>query len=525
MPIDRQKVSGSELPAGWTTVALNSLGEWMGGSTPSKRNKNYWSDGDIPWVSPKDMKSEKISDSIDHITESALQETGINLIHPDALLFVARSGILRHSLPVAVNTVPVTVNQDIKALTVFTGIDPNFLRYQINARQAELRRAIVKTGVTVESINFEALKSAAMVIAPTEEQKRIADALHDWKARIVQARELLDRSLHLSEKLRNLTIQMAFEERDGAVWQKIPLSQIIRKIVAGKNLRCRERPPEPDEKGVVKVSAVTWGEFDPLQSKTLPDEFVPDPKTKIRSGDFLFSRANTLELVGACVIVNTTPDNLYLSDKILRLEIDDDIKPWVLWYFRSPSGRLQLEDGAHGTQQSMLNIPQKSLLNCQIPMPPTEVRSRAIASICKAVDLHRATEAACAVGKANLDTFEKALFKLAFQGKLVPQQPSDTPVENLLVEIREQKKSQAKRASRPRGPRETMEQRPLSDQILDAVSQSPAEGVSFGELRTLVSGQYDAIQQSIFGLLTSSNPRLVQVFDEVEKRMMLKVRQ
>src|SRR6478672_8509828 len=90
------------------------------------------------------------------------------------------------------------------------------------------------------------------------------------------------------------------------------LQAVIENIVAGKNLRCEERPPNEDEKGVLKVSAVTWGNFDPLAAKTLPKSFVPAPQTRVQAGDFLISRANTLEL-GA-------PPNLFLSDKILRLE-------------------------------------------------------------------------------------------------------------------------------------------------------------------------------------------------------------
>jgi hypothetical protein len=60
----------SDLPAGWATVSLGTLGTWVGGGTPSKNVPSFWH-GDIPWVSPKDMKASRIGDTQDHITHDS----------------------------------------------------------------------------------------------------------------------------------------------------------------------------------------------------------------------------------------------------------------------------------------------------------------------------------------------------------------------------------------------------------------------------------------------------------------------
>ena len=78
-------------------------------------NSLYWN-GDIVWISSKDMKSSRISGSELKITNLALNE--MTLYHPGTLLLVARSGILKHSLPLAILEVDATINQDIKALQV-----------------------------------------------------------------------------------------------------------------------------------------------------------------------------------------------------------------------------------------------------------------------------------------------------------------------------------------------------------------------------------------------------------------------
>lgn len=94
---------------------LRELVRVSGGKTPSMSNSLYWN-GDIVWISSKDMKSSRISGSELKITNLALNE--MTLYHPGTLLLVARSGILKHSLPLAILEVDATINQDIKAFAI-----------------------------------------------------------------------------------------------------------------------------------------------------------------------------------------------------------------------------------------------------------------------------------------------------------------------------------------------------------------------------------------------------------------------
>jgi type I restriction enzyme, S subunit len=106
-------------------------------------------------------------------------------------------------------------------------------------------------------------------------------------------------------------------------WIWIQLGEILYDIEAGKSFKCEEIPPKNDEIGVAKVSAVTWGEYNELESKTCIEKERINESFLIKSGDFLFSRANTIELVGACVIVKKTSLNVMLSDKTLRFSFLD----------------------------------------------------------------------------------------------------------------------------------------------------------------------------------------------------------
>src|SRR5689334_8067311 len=105
------------------SALLSDLVQFVGGGTPSKSKPEYF-EGDIPWVTPKDMKATQIRSAQDRITQEALDNSATRLIPENSVLVVVRSGVLKHSLPVAINRVPVAINQDLKALICSAEILP-----------------------------------------------------------------------------------------------------------------------------------------------------------------------------------------------------------------------------------------------------------------------------------------------------------------------------------------------------------------------------------------------------------------
>lgn len=120
----------------------------------------------------------------------------------------------------------------------------------------------------------------------------------------------------------------------------------------------------------MKVSAVSWGHYDEDESKTCTDPARLDAALFIEDGDFLLSRANTIELVGACVIARGVHRRVMLSDKILRLRLSSIEPRWVLYVLRSNYGRNEIERLATGNQESMRNIGQERIRAIQMPLPP-----------------------------------------------------------------------------------------------------------------------------------------------------------
>ena len=181
---------------------LRELVHVSGGKTPSMSNSLYWN-GDIVWISSKDMKSSRISGSELKITNLALNE--MTLYHPGTLLLVARSGILKHSLPLAILEVDATINQDIKALQVH-GCNAFYLYYAILSQEDNIIRTLVKTGTTVQSLMMDSFLNIEIPTPDIDQQQSIIDKL----AKLEKYVEVQEKELSLLSQMRNGLLQQLF---------------------------------------------------------------------------------------------------------------------------------------------------------------------------------------------------------------------------------------------------------------------------------------------------------------------------
>jgi type I restriction enzyme S subunit len=319
-------------------------------------------------------------------------------------------------------------------------VEADYLATYIAHLAAEDGLSHLFTGTTIKHLPQVALQRITLLLPPAAEQRRIIAKLDAVTIRLARARADLERVMILARRLRSEVLSRCLSKHEAAT----PLGDLLTGIEAGKNLRCEERPPRLGERGVVKVSAVTWGRFDAQQSKTLPHDYTPPDAAKIRAGDLLISRANTLELVGATVLVEKEPNELYLSDKILRLVMPDADKRWVMWFLRSQAGRREIELRSTGNQLSMRNISQGALRDIPIPYPDADVRKAGVEMIESAFARADRLEAEATRARALLDRLEAAILVKAFRGQLVPQDPNDEPASVLLDRIR------AERAAAPK---------------------------------------------------------------------------
>lgn len=172
----------------WQSAPLGSLTNGRSGSTPRKGNREYWG-GELPWVSPKDMKTFEINGSEDSISERAIDEGQAPLIPENSILIVVRSGVLQHTVPVSISKVAVSINQDLRAFTVTSDqVLPEFLAVYLRVNQRDLLR-LVKSSTTVQSINREWLEEYPIPLPPLEHQRRAVETFNSQRNEVARLRD------------------------------------------------------------------------------------------------------------------------------------------------------------------------------------------------------------------------------------------------------------------------------------------------------------------------------------------------
>ncbi len=155
---------------GWETDTVEKLcKEIYGGGTPSKSHPEYYEDGDIPWVSSKDMKTDVLTDSQIKINQLGVDNSTAHMVPINSVIMVIRSGILKHTLPVAINAVPITVNQDLKVFIPNERVLTRFLSVQFKMHEKDILSGV--RAVTADNIEFNSLKQRELIVPPIELQQ------------------------------------------------------------------------------------------------------------------------------------------------------------------------------------------------------------------------------------------------------------------------------------------------------------------------------------------------------------------
>lgn len=436
-----------ELPVGWVSEKLGSVVGLKTGPFGSSLHKSDYVDGATPVVNPMhiikgsivpDLKTTVSENVLDRLREFRLEEGDVIL---------GRRGEMGRAAVVRGLESGWLCGTGSLVLRQLGSIDPDYLQRFLSSPSVVMALEGASVGSTMVNLNQGILKCLEIPIAPLNEQHRIAAKLDTTLAAVDACRQRLDGVADLLKRFRQAVLAAATsgeltrewrEERGKSLddWAERTVGDVVTGIEAGLNVQCEECSPADNEKGLVKISAVTWGTYDEDESKTLkPDQQVLE-RNRIRPGDFLISRANTIELVGSCVIVHEAKRALYLSDKVLRLVMPEEWKRWLLMCLRSENGRRQIEGLSSGNQLSMRNLSQKSLLSIMILLPPRDELGQIESYSNSLFALADQLQSRLTSARKVVDRLTPALLAKAFRGELVPQDPEDEPAYVLLERIR-----------------------------------------------------------------------------------------
>jgi len=264
----------------------------------------------------------------------------------------------------------------------------------------------------------------AVPLAPVNQQRTIVAEIEKQFSRLDEAVANLKRVKANLKRYKASVLKAAVEGKfvssNPNGWMRTNLGTVLTTIEAGKSFKCEERLPIIREIGVVKVSAVTWGTYNEEESKTCLDPDRIETRYFVKPGDFLFSRANTIQLVGACVIAQKVTRKIMLSDKILRFRFSDQVLPqWVLYWLRSDIGRKEIQRLSTGNQESMRNIGQDRIRQIAFALPNLEEQRTIVAEVERRLSVIEELEAAVEANLTRADRLRQSILSNAFAGKLV----------------------------------------------------------------------------------------------------------
>jgi type I restriction enzyme S subunit len=384
------------------------------------------------------MKAEKITQAEEGITQEGLDGSTSSLIAPGHVLLVVRSGILRHTIPVAVNAVEVALNQDMKAIRLNDEIcSSSFLLRWIQGFNDQLLLAWGKQGATVESIEQDYLSRSFLPLPPLTEQLAIATFLDHETAKIDALIAEQQRLIELLQEKRQAVISQAVTKglnpdapmKDSGVewlgevpehWEVKRVRHLLKSLSQGSSPNCLQVPAEDCQFGVLKVGCVNQSEFIPQENKALPGDVDPDINSLVLPGDVLMSRGNTKELVGLTTVVPQGTEKLLASDLIfiLRFEAVLASPEFIALSLRSDFGRSQIEPQTVGTSASMQKINQSTIKELIVALPPLMEQIGIIESILSSLRMVSCQVQNCSLAIELLQERRSALISAAVTGQI-----------------------------------------------------------------------------------------------------------
>ena len=428
-----------KVPENWVWVRLGAIAEIVTGGTPSKKHPEYYG-GNFPFYKPSDLDQGRLTyDASEYLSEEGKNVSRIIPKNSTAVCCIGSIGKCGYLMCEG------TTNQQINS--AIPKINSLCLYYYLCTENFVQDLLSMASATTIAIVNKSKMESCAFPLPPLSEQQRIVERIEELLAKLDEAKERLQEVADSFAVRKAAILHNAFTgeltkqwRRENGVsdesWEEITWGSFIEKIEAGKNWNALGRPPKNGEFGVVKVSAVTWGEFLEDESKTCTEESQWNEEKRISVGDFLFSRANTIQLVGNCVIVKDVKRKLMLSDKILRFSLSERVYDFfALWYTRTSSYRKQIESVASGNQDGMRNISQNNMKMIIFPLPTLPEQHEIVRLIDDLLARERKAQQATEQALASIDLMKKSILARAFRGELGTNKASEASALELLRQV------------------------------------------------------------------------------------------
>ena len=233
------------IPEDWEVKKLGEVAEMTSGTTPSRANIDFYSNGSIPWVKTTDLNNGILNSTEESVTNKALEKTSLKLL-PKGTVLVAMYGGFNQIGRTAMLGMEATINQALSALICNEKIYNAYLLSWLNCRVKEWKH-LAASSRKDPNITGKDVARFPIAVPPLPEQQRIVSVLSLWDAAIAKQTALIEQ---LTLRKRGLMQQLLTGKKRlkgfGGEWKNIKLGNIAERIT---------RKNEEDNKNVVTISA------------------------------------------------------------------------------------------------------------------------------------------------------------------------------------------------------------------------------------------------------------------------------
>lgn len=290
---------------------------------------------------------------------------------------------------------------------------------RVGLGQYDLDNLVIPIPPLAEQVVISAFldRETAKIDALVNEQRRLVELLKEKRKAIIS--HAVTKGLDPNAKMKPSGVEWLSDVP--AHWAPVRVKTVVTALEQGWSPQCENYPAQAGEWGVLKVGCVNGGSFNPEENKLLPADLVPVPELGLRRGDVLVSRANTRELVGSAALVECDHPQLMICDKLYRLRSDPTscLPEYLALFLGSPVARSVIEVEATGASSSMLNIPQSTILEMPLPLPPVEEQATIVAHLGERIALLDLLAREAAAATQLLIERRAALISAAVTGKVV----------------------------------------------------------------------------------------------------------
>jgi type I restriction enzyme S subunit len=508
------------LPRGWTKAKIGIVFSTVGGGTPSTKNPQFW-EGNVPWITSADINDKHDLHPRRAVSEQAIAESATNRVPAGSVIVATRVGLgkvglAKEDVCFSQDCQALLFNDD--------NIDPTYVVLQMSGAVSAFKysgRGTTIDGVTKKQLLDVDLKLAPLpeqrrIVAAVEEQfsrldagmaalervrtnlkryrtatlkaaveGRLTEAWREENPSVEPASELLERILKARRDRWERDQLAAFEKKgkkppknwrskykkpagpntddlpelpERWCWTSVE-RLLIQSMINGISVKGSDDPPGVQ---ALRLSAMSDQGFDYADHRYIPIDDKTAEALAVKAGDFFVSRGNgSLHLVGRGTLAQAPADRIVFPDTMIRLRFSDspDLRSFLSVAWASRVLRTQIEKAAR-TTAGIYKISQRDIGSFAVPLPPVAEQAQIIAETQRRLSIIQEVDAEVEANLKRAVRLRQSILKRAFEGKLVPQDPTDEPASELLARI----KAERERS----GPTKRRKTRPARDEPTEA---------------------------------------------------------